>query len=231
MTLIILLKYHFSCSYRINFNCLMETLCVTDLRLLLQFGSPSASSLGKTRLIGYLFNDKRRESFFTDAADCSWRDGCVDVLFTNQFTIFDVHGKVTDTKLIRSIQPYAYIQIVYVTEEDLNGDFLETHVTNVIPNTHTIAVIFDPNYDDVAASKKLLERFEEKFERWKNILWTSAPMLNARTTLSLQKIAQRNRRLREKFGQLLKQNKPDAEGLAFRSCFQIQSSFYEGKYR
>jgi hypothetical protein len=203
----------------------METLCVTDLRLLLQFGSPSASGLGKTSLIGYLFNDKRRESFFTDATDCSWRDGCVDVLFSNQFTIFDVHGKTIDIKLIRSIQPYTYVQIIYVTEEDLQGDFLET---NIVQNMHTIVVIFDSNYDDLIASTQLLKRFEDKFKQLKNVLWTSAPMLNARNNLSTHKIAQRNKRLRETFDQLLKQIESNTEGSSFRSCFQIQSSFYEG---
>ena len=62
----------------------METLYVTDLSLLLQIGSSSACGLGKSSLIGYWFDDKRRESFFTEEEDCSWRDGCIDVLFTNR---------------------------------------------------------------------------------------------------------------------------------------------------
>jgi hypothetical protein len=204
----------------------METLCVTDLRLLLQFGSLSACGLGKTSLIGYLFDEKRRESFFTGAADCSWRDGCVDVLFADQYTIFDVHGKATDSKLIRSIQPYAYVQIIYVTEEDLKGDFLETNVSTI----NTIVVVFDPNYNNFATSTQLIKRFEDKFKQWTNVLWTSAPMLNAHNNLSTLKIKQRNKRLRETLGQLLKEIKPVAQGPLFRSCFQIQSSFYKGKY-
>ncbi|CAF3219757.1 unnamed protein product [Rotaria sp. Silwood2] len=213
--------------HRINFNCLMETLCITDLHVVLQFGSPSASGLGKTSLIGYLFNDKRRESFFTDTADCSWRDGCVDVLFADQFTIFDVHGKATDTRLIRAIQPYTYVQIIYVTQEDLNGNFLESNVMQIIPNIQTIIVVFDRNYDDVELSTKLIKCFEDKFTQWTNIQWTSAPMLNTHNSLPTRKIAQRNKRLREKFDQLLKQIKSSVQGSLFRSCFQIQSSFYE----
>ncbi|CAF3361693.1 unnamed protein product [Rotaria sp. Silwood2] len=213
--------------HRINFNCLMETLCITDLHVVLQFGSPSASGLGKTSLIGYLFNDKRRESFFTDTADCSWRDGCVDVLFADQFTIFDVHGKATDTRLIRAIQPYTYVQIIYVTQEDLNGNFLESNVMQIIPNIQTIIVVFDRNYDDVELSTKLIKCFEDKFTQWTNTQWTSAPMLNTHNSLSTRKIAQRNKRLREKFDQLLKQIKSSGQGSLFRSCFQIQSSFYE----
>ncbi|CAF3857042.1 unnamed protein product [Rotaria sordida] len=213
--------------HRINFNCLMETLCVTDLHVVLQFGSPSASGLGKTSLIGYLFNDKRRESFFTDTADCSWRDGCVDVLFADQFTIFDVHGKATDTRLIRSIQPYTYVQIIYVTEEDLNGDFLESNVMKVVPNIQTIVVVFDRNYDDVELSMKLIKHFKDKFTQWTNIQWTSAPMFNTYNSLPTRKIAQRNKRLREKFDQLLKRIKSYVQEPLFRSCFQIQSSFYE----
>jgi hypothetical protein len=203
----------------------METLCVTDLRLLLQFGSPSTSGLGKTSLIGYLVDDKRRESFFIDAADCSWRDGCTDVLFSSQFTIFDVHGKTIDIKLIRSIQPYTYVQIIYVTEEDLKGDFLEA---NIVLNIHTIVVVFDSNYDDLAASTQLLKHFEDRFKQLRNVLWTSAPMFNARNNLPARKISQRNKRLRETFKQLLKQIETNGEGSAFRSCFQIQSSFYQG---
>ncbi|CAF4054182.1 unnamed protein product [Rotaria sp. Silwood2] len=213
--------------HRINFNCLMETLCITDLHVVLQFGSPSASGLGKTSLIGYLFNDKRRESFFTDTADCSWRDGCVDVLFADQFTIFDVHGKATDTRLIRAIQPYTYVQIIYVTQEDLNGNFLESNVMQIIPNIQTIIVVFDRNYADVELSTKLIKCFEDKFTQWTNTQWTSAPMLNTHNSLSTRKIAQRNKRLREKFDQLLKQIKSSGQGSLFRSCFQIQSSFYE----
>ncbi|CAF1299577.1 unnamed protein product [Rotaria sp. Silwood1] len=208
----------------------METLCITDLHVVLQFGSPSASGLGKTSLIGYLFNDKRRESFFTDIADYSWRDGCVDVIFADQFTIFDIHGKATDIRLIQSIQPYTYVQIIYVTQEDLNGDFLKSNVMQIVPNIQTIIVVFDHNYDDIELSTKLIKRFEEKFTQWTNIKWTSAPILNSHNSLPARKIAQRNKRLREKFDQLLTQIKPDIQQSLFRSCFQIQLSFYENKY-
>lgn len=204
----------------------METLCTTDLRLLLQFGSPSSFGLGKTNLIGYIFDDKRRESFFTDAADCSWRDGCIDVIFANQFTVFDVHGKTIDTRLIRSIQPYAYVQILYVTQNDLQGDFL---IKNILPNIHTIVVIFDPNYDNPTASTQLIKNFEDKFKQWNNVLWTSAPTLNTHHNLPIHKIVQRNKRLRGTFTKLLKQIEENTKQSLFRSCFQIQSSFYEGQ--
>ena len=213
------------CSYRINFNCLMETLCVTDRRLLLQFGSPSTAGLGKTNLLGYIFNDKRRESFFAEETDRSWRDGCTDVLFSDQFVIFDIHGTVKDTRLLRCIQLYASIQIIYLTEEDLEEDFLSTHVHFTL---QTIAVIFDSRYDNLSASIELLKRFEEKYEQLKNVLWTAAPPhLNARNNLPVRVIKQRNKRLRDGFSQFLELVKRDPDESLFRSCFQIQSSFYE----
>ena len=202
----------------------METLCATDLGLFLQFGSPSASGLGKSSLIGYIFTDKRRESLFTEESDRSWRNGCIDVLFAGQYVIFDVHGKVTNKKLIQAIQPYSSVQLIYLTEEDLQGNFLEN---NILPNIWTIAVVFDTNYDDAAASTQLLKRFEERFVTLKNVIWTAAPMLNARTNLGVHKITRRNKRLRETFDQLLKQVRSKEVKSVFRSCFQIQSSFYQ----
>lgn len=204
----------------------METLCATDLRLLLQFGSPSASGLGKTNLIGYIFDDKRRESFFTDATDYSCRDGCIDVIFSNQFTVFDVHGKTLDTKLIQSIQPYAYVQILYVTENDLQGDFINK---NILPNIQTIVIIFDSNYDNQSMSTQLIKRFQDKFQQLTNILWTSAPILNTHHNLPAHKITQRNKRLRGTYSELLNKIEENTNKSLFRSCFQIQSSFFEGK--
>lgn len=202
----------------------METLCVTDLRLLLQMGSPSACGLGKSSLIGYWFDDKRRESFYTEEEDRSWRDGCIDVLFANRYVIFDTHGKITDKNLVQAIQLYSSIQLIYLTEEDLQGDFLQTHL---LPNIWTIAVVFDSNYDDLHSSVKLLSQFEERFSTLNNVLWTSAPILNSQTRLPPFKITKRNKRLRETFDQSLKQIESKEITSIFRSCFQIQSSFYQ----
>lgn len=208
-----------------------ETLCVTDLSLFLQFGSPSACGLGKTSLIGYLFNDKRRDFLFTDETDRMWRDTCVDVLFSSQFVVFDVHGQATDTKLLRSIQPYASVQIVYITNDDLNGEFFQTTAMEFVPDIPTIAVIFDPKYDDnnSDASEQLIKSFENKFQKWSNVLWTTAPMLSSNQNLILRKLKQRNKRLRETFNRLLEQAKHSAGPSSFRSSLQIQSSFYAGK--
>ncbi|CAF3274404.1 unnamed protein product [Rotaria socialis] len=213
--------------HRINFNCLMEVLCLTDLHAILQFGSPSASGLGKTSLIGYFCHDKRLESLFTDASDMSWRDGCMDVLFTDRFTVFDVHGTATDIRLIRSIQPYTYVQIIYVTEADLNTNFLEENAMANAPHISTIVVIFDRNYDNHELSMKLIKSFEEKFKHWTNTQWASAPMVNTSNNLSAIKKKIRNQQLYETFDHLLKQIKPYGQEPLFRSCFQIQSSFYE----
>lgn len=207
----------------------METLCVTNTHILLQFGSPSALGLGKTGLIGYFFNDKRRESLFTDTTDRSWRDGCVDVLFADQYTIFDVHGKAEDTRLIQSIQPYTYVQVIYVTQEDLDGNFLQSNIMKFVSNIQTIIVIFDSNYDNSNLSANLVECFKEKFTTWTNVQWTSAPMLTSQNNLPTHKKSQRNKRLRETFNHLLAQIKVNEPEPLFRSCFQIQSSFYSGK--
>ena len=209
----------------------MEPLCVCDLHLLLQFGSPSARGLGKTSLLGYWFDDKHQESLLTDMSDAAWRDGCIDVLFAEQFVIFDVHGTPTEIKLIRSIQPYAYMQLVYVTEEDWGGDFLERMVANTVPHIGTVVVIFHSKHDDSKESERLLGRFQERYQRWANVRWTSAPIMNLRTTLSSQKLKRRNKQLREIFKELLPRIEAQPGKRLFRSSFQIQSSFYNGEDR
>jgi hypothetical protein len=186
--------------------------------------------LGKTSLIGYLFNDKRHDFLFTDSNDQSWRNGCADVLFSGQFTIFDVHGQITDIKLLRSIQPYAYVQIVYITDEDLNGEFLQTHAFEYVSGIPTIVIIFDHNYDNNPdSSTQLIKRFEHHFQKWSNVLWTTAPVFRPNKSLVPRKIKQRNKRLRETLSHLLEKIQHNAQSSPFQTCFQIQSSFYSGK--
>jgi hypothetical protein len=222
------------CSRKINFNCLIETLCDTDRELILQFGSPSAIGLGKTTMLGYICDDKRRESLFTDRSDQNWRDGCIDILFTSSRVIFDIHGSVLNTsiQLLRSIQCYTAIQLVYVTENDLtNGQFLE-ETTMYFDTTPTIVIIFDTNFNDNQATDELIKRFRNRYasRKWPHVLWTTVPVLmNTNIELQGQKlqIARRSRRLRATFTNLFNQlnNYPRQ---TFRSCFAIQSSFYAG---
>ena len=214
----------FFCSHRINFNCLTETLCLTNLHLLVQFGSSSATGLGKSSLLGYMFDDKRRESFFTDTTDASWRSGCIDVLFSNRFVIFDVHGEITDKKLLRAIQLYAYIQIIYLTEQDLQTDFLEK---NLLPHSQIIVVIFDTKYDKQSETLGLLKRFEEKYKQLKDILWTTAPMLNNQINILPATNTRRKKNLRKTFSQLFNKINSNKIKSTFRSCFQIQYSFFQ----
>lgn len=216
--------------YRVNFNGIMEPLCLCDLRLMLQFGSPSARGLGKTSLIGYWFDDKRQESLFTDMADSDWRDGSIDVIFAEQFVIFDMHGEATDMKSMRSIQPYADLQVIYVTEQDFGGDFFKQIVSKSKSDLDTIVVVFNSKYDDLNESANLIKRFQDTYQHWENVQWTSAPILNTRSSLSSQKIMKRNKRLRESFKQLLLPMKSQARKNLFRSSFQIQSSFHSGKH-
>ena len=207
----------------------MEPLCICDLRLILQFGSPSTRGLGKTSLLGYWFDDKLQESLFTDVSDAAWRDGCMDVIFAEQFTIFDMHGTPTDIKLIRSIQPYANMQLVYVTDEDWDGNFLETMVSKTVPHIGTIVVILQPKYDDSKESERLIERFRERYQRWANVQWTSAPIMNLRTNLTPQKLIRRNKQLREAFRKLLPRIEIQPGERLCRSAFQIQSAFYDSE--
>ena len=198
----------------------METLCITDLRLLLQFGSPSASGLGKSSLLGYMSDDKRQESFFTDSTDSTWRSGCTDVLFSNKFVIFDIHGEIFDKKLLRTIQLYSSVQIIYLTEQDLQSDFIEKNLTF---NLSTIAVIFDTNYDNSSKTNDLIKKFKLKYEHLEHIHWTSAPKLNNQTNIVQRIKKQRNKNLRDTFRNLFEQI--NSKTTSFRSCFQIQHSF------
>lgn len=172
-------------SYKINFNCLMEPLCLTNDRLLLQFGSNKCAGLGKTSLLPFIFNEKRKESLFTDG-DEKYRASCIDVLFgntkNNSYTIFDIHGTIDEKNLslVQAIQVYTTLQIVYVTEDDLpnssnksSDDFLNTimNYSFYSPNIPTIVVIFDPNFDKEDKTEKLINRFQNYYseKQWPNM--------------------------------------------------------------
>ncbi|CAF1137243.1 unnamed protein product [Adineta steineri] len=176
-----------SIEYKINFNLLSEIMCLTNGQYILQIGSESTFGMGKTSMLQYIFPDKRTETLNTDGSS-TLRNGCIDVLCSpdekNQkdesHTIFDVHGTINifNEDIITSIQTYCSLQILYVTEEDLNGVFLNSmmNYSECIKTKPTIVVIFDPNYDDKRDyAEKIINTFLSQYGYWKNIRWITAP--------------------------------------------------------
>ncbi|CAF1476521.1 unnamed protein product [Rotaria magnacalcarata] len=231
-----------SASYKINFNCFMEILCLSTDRLYLQAGSKRCAALGKTSLLPYIFTDKRRESLFTEKSDSSLRDSCVDVvfgsIFSSHYVIFDVHGSVDNERnlsLLHAIQLYASVQILYVTLGDLQEEqsFLELMMSSV-PQLPTIVCIFDDNFDNELPTNKehqeqLINRFQNHFSHnhWAaNIHWTTVPLFNTARDLTEFKRKRRAERLIpifknlfQELEQLINQRPP------FRSIFAIQSTY------
>ncbi|CAF1452091.1 unnamed protein product, partial [Didymodactylos carnosus] len=230
--------------YKINFNCLTEILCLTDDRLIIQLGSKNCINLGKTCLLPYIFNDKRKESLSNDG-NMKFRSSCIDILFSNSqnksYVIFDVHGTINNnynSDLIRSIQLYASCQIIYITEDDLplkhNNDFLNLIMnysleTRKIP---TIIVIFDKNYDNESSASKLINQFQNYYAnetQWSHIYWTTAPIFNSslvNQNLNIFKIKRRANRLIPTFRNIFIEAEQYIEQQPlFRSCFSIQTTY------
>jgi hypothetical protein len=173
--------------YKINFNLLAEVMCFTTGRYILQVGSQSTTGMGKTSLLQFIFPDKRIEALNTDGSSI-FRNGCIDVLFPSDtkiqkdesYVIFDVHGTINgfNEDIITSIQEYCTFQIFYVTEQDLNGTFLNSmmNYSKNIQSKPTIIIIFDSNYDDRRSQpEKLINRFQSKYQEWKLVKWTTVP--------------------------------------------------------
>ncbi|CAF1346432.1 unnamed protein product [Adineta steineri] len=176
-----------SVEYKINFNILSEIMCLTSGQYILQIGSESTIGKGKTSMLQYIFPDKRSEALNTDG-NSTLRNGCIDVLFSpdktgqndESYVIFDTHGtmNIFNEDIITSIQTYCSLQILYVTEKDLNSIFLNSmmNYSNTIQVKPTIVIIFDANYDDKHYSpEKLIDAFKLQYKNWKYVKWTTAP--------------------------------------------------------
>ena len=230
-------------NYKINFNCLMEVLCLTDNRLVLQFGSDKTVGLGKTSLLPFIFNDKRKESLFTDG-DKKYRASCIDVLFgntkNNSCVIFDVHGTIDEKNslLVQAIQTYAALQIVYVTEKDLpdqsdqsNNDFLNKVMTysSYSSNVPTVVVIFDGNFEKEDKTQQLVNRFQNYYseKKWLNAYWLSAPILSKMRDLSDLKQKRCLTKLKDQFFESIDGIEKKVREQLFRSCFSIQELYLD----
>lgn len=174
--------------FKINFNTIAEVLCYSGNRIALCAGSPSAIGLGKTSILPYIFDNIRGELLNTDG-NSVLRLGCIDTLFglrekNDPYTIFDVHGTVTtlNEDVITAIQQYCTVQILFLTETDLQPQGFLSKMMNYsveIQNKPTIVIIFDAKYGD-RTSLSLNENFKELYanQKWNNTVDITAPFVN-----------------------------------------------------
>jgi hypothetical protein len=188
---------YYTCSenaleFKINFNTLAETFCFSNERILLCVGSPTAIGLGKTSVLPYLFENVRSDSLNTEG-NAELRSGCIDTLFASltkndPYVVFDVHGTMTtmNEDIITAIQQYCTVQVIFVTEVDLqNKDFL-LKTMNYSAETRakpTIIAVFDQKYGE-RNNTFSLETFQPVFanENWHNTLWITTPVLSRIST-------------------------------------------------
>ncbi|CAF1608741.1 unnamed protein product, partial [Adineta ricciae] len=225
---------------KINFNCLIDLLCFSSDRLIIQIGSKQCFRQGKTSLLPFIFTDKRRQSSLsTNSTDAHLRNGCIDVIFSSKakksYVIFDVHGYTNDEnnwKLIRSIQIYSSLQIFYITCEDLqnDNDFLD----HMMLNNRSIPVIicvFDRNYDSEDSQNSIILHARNQYSNkyWSSLVhWTTVPFMNCNDHINDVKQKRRAQRLTASFNDLFEEfeNKINHQSL-FQSIFAIQSTFLE----
>ncbi|CAF4476018.1 unnamed protein product [Rotaria socialis] len=235
-----------SASYKINFNCLIEVLCLSTDRLCIQFGSESCVGLGKTSIIPFIFNDKRRALLFNKREDSHYRSSCIDVVFgttnNSSYVIFDVHGSLNSEKnilLVRAIQLYATIQVLYISPNDLNetNEFFEYMINQGSPLS-TIVCIFDDNFDDersmsMESENELTNRFQtyaNQHNFGENILCTVVPILKTSNDLSEYDINTRAERLIPTFARLFCEFEESMRiRPQFRSIFAIQHAYLRKK--
>lgn len=197
--------------FKINFNILMETFCFTNEKIFLLMGSSSAIKYSKTNLLLYIFSHKRSESFISDE-NSQLRFGCIDTIFSqndfHSYAVFDVHGTINkqNEDIITAIQCYCSVQILCVTEADLEDDHFLRSTLNYSKETRfkpTIVVIFDPTYTDQSntASDSLCRRFEQHYahESWSHVRWITAPIVNVINSSQNQRDQRRGRHLCQSF--------------------------------
>ncbi|CAF4186967.1 unnamed protein product, partial [Rotaria sp. Silwood2] len=230
--------------YKINFNLLAEVQCLSTEHLIIQVGSPTTIGLGKTSLLPYIFHDKRKESLNTSGIQ-SLRHGCIDTLFgTTQIdqnkekscVIFDVHGTILsgiNDIIILALQQYASLQFLYVTDADLETNFLLNMINNSISKP-TIVCIFDDHYDKhlhdehVNLVQKFINRY--KMENWSHVQWLLIPTKNTWLTQSDNQQYDENERiqtLRSQLNYILQKiDQTIIHPTLFRTIFQVQSSYW-----
>ena len=236
-----------SISYKINFNCLMEVLCFSKDRLCIQAGSKGCATLGKTSLLQYIFTDKRRELLFTKATDSTIRASCIDVLFgshaSSHYVIFDVHGSVDHQRnlsLVRAIQLYASVQLLYITIDDLDDEtnFVEL-MMSTSPQLPTIVCIFDDQFDSELPSSKqpqqdLIDRYRTQCSlnhSMANIHWMTVPKFKMSREISDFERKRRAERLIKTYTKRFEEMESLISARPiFRSIFAIQSTYLLNHY-
>ncbi|CAF2086911.1 unnamed protein product [Rotaria magnacalcarata] len=230
--------------YKINFQTLAEVMCLTTGRYILQIGSESATKMGKTSMLQYIFPDKRAEALNTDGSP-TLRNGCIDVLFpsdtVNQrnesYVIFDVHGTINalNEDIITSIQENCALQIFYVTKQDLETTFLNSmmNYSRNIQEKPTIVVIFDPNYDDICNQRgKVIDAFKSQYQNWKCLAWTTAPPATVWYQMDYNKKnkdLRRSLKLFKSFNSITESINAKTKQLRCTSIFSIQSYYLSVK--
>lgn len=227
--------------YKVNFNCLVEVLCLTTDRLYVQVGSDRCLGLDKTSMIPFIFNDKRSASLYNKDEDSVYRPSCIDVTSGSangtNYAIFDVNGPVRrelNPSLIRAIQLYATMQVLYVTPDDLcdENNFLKLMITTTSP-TPTIVCIFDQKFNTESPETKEHEEalirpfraYANQNEWVTNIQWAIVPKFSTTHPLTDYKTKRRAQRLISTFHGLLQTlEHVMKEQPQFRSIFAIQSS-------
>ena len=222
--------------FKINFNPLAETFCFSNEHVLLCIGSPTAVGLGKTSVLPYLFENIRSDLLNTEGVG-ELRLGCIDTLFasfTNNapYVVFDVHGTMTtmNEDLVTAIQHHCDVQLIFVTETDLeNKDFLlkTMNYSNETRKKPTMIIVFDSKYGE-RNNTFSLDQFQQAFtnEGWSHSHWITAPIFGGMNRTSQSNEERRLQRLRqtllESFTSLSTSIHSNTN---YRSIFTIQSYF------
>lgn len=231
-----------SAFYKVNFNCLIEVLCLSADRVYIQVGSDNCVGFGKTSIIPFIFNDKRSSLLSNKNEDSIYRSSCIDVIFgsinNSSYVIFDVHGHLDDEQtlsLVYAIQLYATIQVLFVTPNDLKDDkgFFKLMIRTEL-QIPTIVCIFNEKFDQETSTTErdeeiLINKFQTYAEenQWENnIEWMIVPKMALPTPLTQHRINRRSTRLIGKFSLLFRELENSMKNRPlFRSIFAIQSAY------
>ncbi|CAF3055649.1 unnamed protein product, partial [Rotaria sp. Silwood2] len=160
------------------------------------------------------------------------------------YTIVDAHGTIHETTnltLVKAIQVYASLQIIFVTETDLpksdndTNDFIYTamNYSYEIASKPTIIAIFDRNFDDERETESLKDRFQNFYsnQSWPNVYWMTIPLYEGAQNLDRFTMDYRAERLKPVFAEKLKTAEPHIQQqLPYRSFFSIQSTYLLNRF-
>ncbi|CAF1374421.1 unnamed protein product [Rotaria sp. Silwood1] len=108
--------------------------------------------------------------------------------------------------LVKAVQLYASLQLVYVTEADLPsarnnaGDFIHSVMNYSLETAAkpTIVVIFDRNFDREDKTQQLINQFQNFYsdKKWPHVYWTTVPLFNEANNLDTFTMSYRAERLK-----------------------------------